>query len=143
MTRAAALILAAALAAGCRAEPEAAPVDTPAAPAAEADAGRLGREVLRLLDQLAEFRGANRNRLPRTLRHLGVDSLTPEFARSFAISGDDAVATVAFRRPDGHALRQCSGGLALLESAAIADGRYVLRCITATGESREMTAGGA
>lgn len=143
MRHPAALILAAALAAGCRAEPEAAPIDTPSAPTAEADASRLGREVLRLLDQLAEYRGANRNRLPRTLRHLGVDSLTPEFARSFEISGSEAIATVTFRRPDGHALRQCSGGLELLEAAAIADGRYALRCITVTGEPREITAGGA
>ncbi len=142
MTRRIALILAAALAAGCRADPEPARADAPALPTAEADAGQLGREVLRLLDQLAEYRGANRNRLPRTLRHLGVDSLTPEFARSFELTGDGAVATVAFRRADGHAIRQCSGGLELLESAAIADGRYVLHCITTAGETREITAGG-
>lgn len=142
MTRSAVLVLAALLAAGCRAEPEAARPAPAAVPTAEADASRLGREVLRLLDQLAEYRGANRNRLPRTLRHLGVDSLTPEFARSFELTGGGAVATVAFRRAEGHALRQCSGGLELLESAAIADGRYVLRCTTASGEIREITAGG-
>lgn len=142
MTRSTGLVLAAVLAAGCRAEPEAARTDTPAVPTVEADASRLGREVLRLLDQLAEYRGANRNRLPRSLRHLGVDSLTPEFARSFETTGDAAVATVAFRRPGGHALRQCSGGLELLESAAIADGSYALRCITISGEIREITAGG-
>ena len=142
MTRFAALVLAAGLAAGCRAEPATDRIEAPAAPTAEADAGRLGREVLRLLDQLAEYRGANRNRLPRTLRHLGVDSLTPEFARSFAIAGSGAIATVSFRRPEGHALRACSGGLELLEAAAIADGRYVLRCVTTSGEIREITAGG-
>ena len=142
MRRYAAPVLAALLAAGCRAEPEAARPAPAAVPTAEADASRLGREVIRLLDQLAEYRGANRNRLPRTLRHLGVDSLTHEFARSFEIVGDGALATVAFRRADGHALRQCSGGLELLESAAIADGRYALRCLTTAGEIREITAGG-
>lgn len=142
MTRPAALTLAVLLAAACRAEPEAARPAPSAIPTAEADASRLGREVLRLLDQLAEYRGANRNRLPRTLRHLGVDSLTPEFARSFELVGDGAVATVAFRRAEGRALRQCSGGLELLESAAIADGRYVLRCLTTAGELHEITAGG-
>jgi hypothetical protein len=142
MTRLAALFLAAGVAAGCRADPAPDRTEAPAVPTAEADAGRLGREVLRLLDQLAEYRGANRNRLPRTLRHLGIDSLTPEFARSFAIAGDGAVATVSFRRAEGHALRECSGGLELLEAAAIADGRYVLRCITTSGETREITAGG-
>ncbi len=142
MTRCAALILAAVLAAGCRDDSEAARTDTPAVPTVESDANRLGREVLRLLDQLAEYRGANRNRLPRSLRHLGVDSLTPEFARSFTLTGDGAVATVAFRGTEGRTLRECSGGLELLESAAIADGRYSLRCITVSGEAREITAGG-
>lgn len=142
MTRLAAQTLAALLAVGCRADSEAERIESPAAPTAEADAGRLGREVLRLLDRLAEYRGANRNRLPRTLRHLGVDSLTPEFARSFSLAGDAAVATVAFRRPEGHVLRQCSGGLELLESSAIADGRYLLSCVTVTGETRQITAGG-
>ena len=142
MTRPAALLLAAALAAGCRADPEAAPANTPAVPSAESDAHVLGREVLRLLDQIDEYRGANRNRVPRSLRQLGVDSLTPEFARSFESTGAGAVATVAFRHPEGRTLRQCSGGLDLLEAAALADGRYTLRCITTSGEEREITAGG-
>lgn len=142
MTRCAAFIFAAALAAGCRDDPEAARTDTPAVPAAESDANRLGREVLGLLDQLAEYRGANRNRLPRSLRHLGVDSLTPQFARSFELTAGGAVATVAFRRMEGRTLRQCSAGLEVLEAAAIADGRYSLRCITVSGEAREITAGG-
>ena len=142
MTRCAALIFAAALAAGCRDDSEAARTDTPAVPTAESDASRLGREVLGLLDQLAEYRGANRNRLPRSLRHLGVDSLTPEFARSFELTDGGAIVTVAFRRLEGRTLRQCSGGLDVLESAGIADGRYSLRCITISGEVREITAGG-
>jgi hypothetical protein len=142
MKRAVPLLLAACTAAGCGGDAGDAKAPAPPVATAEADAGRLGREVLRLLDQLAEYRGAHRGRLPATLRQLGVDSLTPEFARSFRQSGDSAVATVSFRRPDGHELAQCSGGLDLLEAAVLADGSYPMTCLTVSGDTREISAGG-
>ncbi|HEX6643034.1 MAG TPA: hypothetical protein VF037_00035 [Gemmatimonadales bacterium] len=141
MNRTVPLLLAALGAAGCGGDAgdDAPPV--PPVSAAEADADRLGREVLRLLDQLAEYRGAHRGRLPATLRQLGVDSLTPEIARAFRRSGDSVVATVSFRRLDGHELEGCSGGLELLEAAVLADGRYPLTCRTTAGAIREIVAG--
>lgn len=138
------LIILASAVMGCRGA-----ADAPAAAAAQpiasesADANRLGTEVLRLLDQLAEYRGANRGRLPRSIRDLGIDSLTRELARSVSRDAGGIRVTVAFRNTAGHALARCSGGLELLEAAAIAQGGYLLSCTTTSGESRQIEAGGS
>jgi len=137
------LLLSAALLAACGKE-------TPPAAAASAlppdllafDAGRLGSQVLHVLDQSAEYTGSRRGRHPRSLRDLGMDSLTPEFARVLSMASGEPVATVSFRRLEGHALASCSGGAELLESAALAGGTYTLTCVTTDGQTREVEAGG-
>lgn len=110
---------------------------------APADAEKLGREIYRLLDRAADYRGAHRGQAPRFLRDLGIDSLTPELARVIRGSGAEATATVSFRNTAGHGYTSCSGDLNMLESAVLADGRYELRCTTPAGEERTVQAGGA
>ena len=111
--------------------------------AADADATRLGREIFTLIDRAAEYRVANRGRAARSLRQLGIDSLTPEFARWVRADGNRIVAGAAFRSPSGHAWVSCEADEGALEEAALAGGRHELVCTDATGERRPATAGAA
>lgn len=110
---------------------------------APADAEQLGREIYRLLDRAADYRGAHRGQAPRSLIDLGIDSLTPDLARVIRGSGTEATVTVSFRNTAGHGYTSCSGELSMLESAVLADGRYQLRCTTPAGEESTVQAGGA
>ena len=113
-----------------------------AADSAAADLMTLGTEISRLLDLADDYRGSHHGAAPRTLRTLGVDSLTPVLARSIRASGRDAWVTVAFRRPAGRAWTSCTGDLNVLESAVLGTGGYTLSCLTPEGETRTVQAGG-
>ena len=113
-----------------------------AADSAAADLMALGGEISRLLDLADDYRGSHHGAAPRTLRTLGVDSLTPTLARAIRASGRDAWVTVSFRRPEGRAWTSCTGDLSVLESAVIGAGGYTLSCRTPTGELRTVQAGG-
>ena len=113
-----------------------------AADSAAADLMALGTEISRLLDLADDYRGSHHGAAPRTLRTLGVDSLTPTLARSIRASGRDAWVTVAFRRPEGRAWTSCTGDLNVLESAVLGTGGYTLSCLTPEGETRTVQAGG-
>ncbi len=143
--RTALLGLAVALAACGKHEAASASAGAPrtAADSAEADATALGREIYHLLDLAADYRGSHRNRLPRSLRQLGTDSLTGTIARRVDARGSDFVAGAAFRDPTGHYWTSCEGELKVLEDAVIGAGRYTLTCTSPSGESREVQAGGA
>lgn len=97
------------------------------------DAGLLGREIFELVDRAADYRGAHLGHSPRSLREMGVDSLTPLLVRRIAVVGDSPVVTVAFRRPEGRALAACEGGLEVLEDAALKGGRFGILCTTPAG----------
>ena len=107
-----------------------------------ADLMALGTEISRLLDLADDYRGSHHGAAPRTLRTLGVDSLTPTLARAIRASGRDAWVTVSFRRPEGRAWTSCTGDLSVLESAVIGAGGYTLSCRTPAGELRTVQAGG-
>ena len=113
-----------------------------AADSAAADLMTLGAEISRLLDLAADYRGSHHGAAPRSLRTLGVDSLTPTLARSIRASGRDAWVTVTFRRPEGHAWTRCTGDLGVLESAVLGTGGYTLSCRNPAGELRTVQAGG-
>lgn len=114
-----------------------------AADSSEAEVTQLGREIYHLLDLAADYRGSHRGRLPRALRDLGVDSLTPDIARSISAAGGGFHAGAAFRHPDGHHWASCQGELKVLEDAVLGDGRYTLTCTSPLGDVREVQAGGA
>ena len=114
-----------------------------AADSAEVDATVLGREIYHLLDLASDYRGSHRGRLPRSLRHLGTDSLTADIARTVSASGPQFTAGAAFRNPAGHFWVSCTGELKVLEDAVIGAGRYTLTCTSPSGESHEVQAGGA
>ncbi|HEU4700331.1 MAG TPA: hypothetical protein VFS40_14200 [Gemmatimonadales bacterium] len=118
--------------------------DPPAAdPAAQAAADTLGRELFRLVDRAVSYRGAHRDRPARSVSELGLDSLSPQVVRRLALadSGGDGVigrevATVAWRRPEGRALRSCRATPQVLEDAALQTGRFTVHCTLAAGGER-------
>ena len=113
-----------------------------AADSAAADVLTLGSEVSRLLDLAADYRGSHRGVAPRSLRIMGVDSLTPRLARAIRAQGRDAWVTVSFRHPEGHQYASCTGDLGVLEAAVLGDGAYTLSCTTPGGTTRSVQAGG-
>jgi hypothetical protein len=120
----------------------AAVTDDPALPPDRRDAEVLGREVFELVDRAIDYRGSHRGRPARSLRQMGVDSLTPGTARSLVSVEREPVVTVHFRKPDGRAVTSCRGDSQILEEAAISGGRFTLMCTTRTGAQRPIQVGG-
>ena len=129
---------AALLCAACGAEADAprSPAGPPAdqVGAVDLEARRLASEVRELADRIADYAGSHRNRAPKRLRDLAVDSLTPETARTITVT-DSTRVTVAFRRPAGRALLACTGGPAVLEEAQLNSGLFHLACRTPAGDT--------
>lgn len=100
---------------------------------APADAQQLGTEMFELIDRVADYRSSHEGRPPRTLRQLGVDSLTPNTIRRLAIQGRTFTVTVVYRRPEGRAVQSCSAGEDALEQAALNEGRFAVSCDTPSG----------
>ena len=129
---------------GCRRDASPSPgatADAVPPQTADADATRLGREIFTLIDRAAEYRVANRGRAARSMRQLGMDSLTPELARWVGAEGNRIVAGAAFRKTAGHAWVSCEAGEDALEQAALGGGRYELLCTDAAGVRSAATAG--
>jgi hypothetical protein len=104
-------------------------------PADQASVDTLGRELFELLDRLADYQAA-RDRPPRSLREMGLDSLTPRTVRRLARdrAGSGVVSVVvAWRRPDGRAVLACRGDRQVLEDAAMQEGRFGVVCTRADG----------
>ncbi len=123
--------------------------DRPALPGTEADlppdqrdAEALGREVFELVDRAVDYRGSHRGRPARSLRQMGVDSLTPATARHLVNLNREPVVTVQYRRQDDREITSCRGDSQILEEAAISGGRFTLMCTTSSGLQRPIKVGG-
>jgi hypothetical protein len=97
------------------------------------DAALLGREVFRLVDRAADYKGSHRGRPPVDLRQMGVESLAPVFVRRIRVVSDTSVVTVAFRQPRGRRVAACEGTPQLLEEASLRGGIFSIVCTTASG----------
>jgi hypothetical protein len=138
------LALALALAgAGCGAEERATPTRAPASdlPPDRRDAEYLAREVFELVDRAVDYRGSHRGRPAKSLRQMGVDSLTPATARNLINLDRQPVVTVTFRKVDGREVTSCRGDSQILEEAALHGGRFTLMCTTRTGAQRPIQVG--
>jgi len=116
--------------------------DDDALPPDQRDATLLGREIFELVDRAVDYRGSHRGRPARSLRQMGVDSLTPATARHLISVDREPIVTVQFRRPDGRAVTSCRGDSQILEEAAINGGRFTLMCATRSGAQRPIKVGG-
>ena len=107
------------------------------------DAEGLGREVFELVDRAVDYRGSHRGRPAKSLRQMGIDSLTPATARVLVNVGLDPVVTVQYRRVAGREIISCRGDSHVLEEASLNSGRFTLMCTTRSGAQRPMQVGGA
>jgi hypothetical protein len=106
------------------------------------DAEMLGREVFELVDRAIDYRGSHRGRPARSLRQMGVDSLTPLTARRLISVEREPVVTVQFRKDAGREVTSCRGDSQILDESAINGGRFTLMCTTRSGAQRPIRVGG-
>ena len=97
------------------------------------DAALLGREVFRLVDRAADYKGSHLGHPPVDLRQMGVESLAPVFVRRIRVVSDTSVVTVAFRQPRGRTVASCEGTPQLLEEASLRGGVFSITCTTVSG----------
>lgn len=138
------LALALALAgAGCGTQERATSARAPASdlPPDRQDAEALGREVFELVDRAVDYRGSHRGRPARSLRQMGVDSLTPSTARHLISVEREPIVTVSYRKVEGREVTSCRGDSQILEEAALNGGRFTLMCTTRTGAQRPIQIG--
>lgn len=107
------------------------------------DADILGREVFELVDRAVDYRGSHRGRPARSLRQMGVDSLTPATARVLVNVEREPVVTVSFRRVETRAIVSCRGDAHILEEATLNGGRFTLMCTSRSGAQRPIQIGGS
>ena len=105
------------------------------------DADLLGHEIFDLVDQAASYQSSHGGRRPRSLRHMGVDSLTSTTARWIETRNATLRIVVAFRRLSGHAVSRCSGDDSVLEQLSL-QGAFRLECALVDGTKIELTARG-
>jgi hypothetical protein len=101
------------------------------------DAQALGREIFELVDRAMDYRGSHRGRPAASLRHMGVDSLTPTTVRRVVNVQREPVITVAFRQTAGREIISCRGDRQILEDASV-HGRYTLMCTARSGAQRPV-----
>jgi hypothetical protein len=89
--------------------------------------------MFELIDRVADYRSSHAGKPPKSLRQLGVDSLTPGTIRRLATQGRTFTVTVEYRRPEGRAVQSCDAGEDALEQAALNEGRFAVSCATASG----------
>ena len=129
--------------AGCGAEERATPAGSPSSdlPPDRRDAEGLGREVFELVDRAVDYRGSHRGRPARSLRQMGVDSLTPATARYLISVDREPIVTVSYRKVEGREVTSCRGDSQILEEASLNGGRFTLMCTTRTGAQRPIQIG--
>jgi hypothetical protein len=136
-------LLAGAACGGSASERPAARADDADLPPEQRDAEGLGREVFELVDRAIDYRGSHRGRPARSLRQMGVDSLTPATARHLISVEREPVVTVRYRKADGREITSCRGDSQILEESAINGGRFTLMCTTRSGAQRPIRVGEA
>jgi hypothetical protein len=97
--------------------------------------------VFELVDRAIDYRGSHRGRPAKSLRQMGVDSLTPATSRVLISVNREPVVTVEFRKPDGREVRSCRGDSQILEEAALNGGRFTLMCTIRSGAQRPILIG--
>jgi hypothetical protein len=113
---------------------------TAATATAEEDVAVLGREIFDLVDRAMSYRSSHRGRLPKDLRELGIDELTPATSRSLTVADNIPTVSVGFRSPSNHTIAGCRGTSALLEEAALSGGQFSLICSLPSGGTTTLKA---
>jgi len=89
------------------------------------------------------YKTSHRGRLPRSLREVGIDSLTSATVRRLAIQDGEPLVTVLYRGAAGRRVRACSGGREALDEATLSGGAFTVDCTITTGSTVTFRAGGS
>ena len=103
---------------------------------AQRQADLLGRDLFEVVDRVMSFRSSHQGRLPKDLRLLGVDSLTPGTIRRYRADDKTPVVTVATRHPEEGPVRTCTGTNQVLEDASLNSDAFSVSCTIESGETR-------
>jgi hypothetical protein len=104
----------------------------------QTDADLLGREIFDLVDRAMSYKSAHRGRLPKSLKELGIDALTPTTSRSLMVNGAVPDVTVQFRTTRNHSLTGCHGTSSILEEASLGGGEFSVICSLPDGGSTTL-----
>ena len=107
------------------------------------EAAILGGEIFDVVDRVMSFRSAHNDHWPRTLREVGVDSLTRTTIRRFSLQSGDPVVTAVFRSLEGHQVAACHGGVDIQEEASLNSGAFTVACTLTSGEESDFKVQGA
>ncbi len=121
-------------------DPSAAVADSPEAQA-QLDAEILGKDLFEVVDVVMSYRSSHSGHLPKTLRQVGLDSLTPVGIRRLAIQGSRPLVTIIFRRPGERRVATCQGTSELLEDASLNSGLFAIQCTMRSGDERTFHVG--
>jgi len=135
------VVLGVILAAACGGKDKPAAAPTHRTPADEATV--LGTELFDVMDQVMSFRSAHNGYWPRTLREVGVDSLTRTTIRRLGMQGSGPMITVLFRSAEGHQVEACRGGSDIQEEASLNSGQFTVSCALAGGGAGDFKVQGA
>lgn len=139
------LLVAACFGAKPSADSDGGPGRRPTAPVVagdQAEATALGRELFGIMDRVLAYKSDHFAQLPKDLPTMGVDSLTRTTVRRLSIAGGTPTLVVAYRRAEGHAVKQCSGTNAVIEDSMLNGGAFTVECLLSSGESKSFTVGG-
>ena len=139
------LLVAACFGVKAPADSDGGPARRPSAPVMAGDAAEaaaLGRELFGIMDRVLAYKSDHFAQLPKDLPTMGVDSLTRTTVRRLSIAGATPTLVVAYRRTEGHAVKQCSGTNAVIEDSMLNGGAFTVECILSSGETKSFTVGG-
>lgn len=105
---------------------------------AQQDARFLGKEVLNVLDQVLSYRTSHRGRMPKSLREVGLDTLTSATIRRLTPENDQPYITVRFRSTAGRQVRSCRGGRDALDESTLSGGAFTLDCVLIDGTTTSI-----
>ena len=121
-------------------EPGAGTMEDERVMSSEEDVATLGREIYDLMDRAMSYRSAHRGQLPRNLRELGIDDLTPTTSRILTVEQNVPTVSVTFRATSRHTVSTCRGTNAILEEATLAGGTFSLICNLVAGGTTTLKA---
>ena len=114
--------------------------DDPVAQARQ-DAEFLGKDLFVMMDQVMGYKSSHRGQLPRSLRQMGADSLTPATERRLSIAGALPQVTILYRRTQGRQVLSCQGTSDLIEEALLNSGEFTTRCVRPGGVAQPFKVG--
>jgi hypothetical protein len=101
---------------------------------AQQEAELLGHDVFETVDLVMSFKSSHMGRLPKSLRDIGLDTLTRETVRHLSVQDQAPQVTSAFRQTDDRRVVACRATSDILEEAPLNGGEYTVHCTLRSGD---------